>query len=157
MQSPPAVRHGAAHDSALSITQGPAIATKRGPPKTTPPTSTAVTFMKPIATPAPWNAPAPSPRAAAPPPNQSAKQRMTIERARFQLRMELAAKEPRMGRQFHDLDQRIVGRGAGRLEASLFERLAVVVVHFVAMAMTFGDDCADKASAASDPGRTAHG
>src|SRR5579871_5305788 len=67
---------------------------------------------------------------------------MAIPRARSQFGMELAAEKPRMTRQLHDLDQAIVWRGAGRLEARLLQRLAIGVVDLVAMAVTLGDAAA---------------
>src|SRR5581483_8383531 len=56
--------------------------------------------------------------------------------------MELTAEEPRMARKLHDLDQVVVGRGAGGLESGLLERLAIGVVDLVAMAMALGDPAA---------------
>ena len=65
-----------------------------------------------------------------------------IQRTRAQLGMELAAEEPWMAREFHDFDQLIVGRSAGGHEADLLQRLAIVVVDFVAMTMALGDAAA---------------
>src|SRR5580704_15663395 len=67
--------------------------------------------------------------------DESAEQRMRIERARLQFGMELASEKPWMPLQLHDLHQMIVRRGPRRDEPDLFEPLAIVVVHFVAMAM----------------------
>src|SRR5579872_35612 len=71
--------------------------------------------------------------------DESPEQRMRIERPRFQLRVELASEEPWMSLQFHDLDQVLIGRKAGREETDAFEALAIVIVHFVAMAMALGN------------------
>src|SRR5437762_12376302 len=64
---------------------------------------------------------------------------MAIQRTRLQLGMELAAQEPRMPLQFHDLDEAIVRRGAGGDESGLLELRAVGVVYFVTMAMALVD------------------
>src|SRR5690242_2817334 len=67
---------------------------------------------------------------------------MAFEGPRFQLWMELASEEPRMAFEFHYLDQRIVGRRSGGLEAGLLERRAISVVDFIAMAMALRDPVA---------------
>src|SRR5580698_10246485 len=71
--------------------------------------------------------------------DESAEQRMRIERARLQLGMELASEEPWVPLELHDFDQVLIWGEAGRDETDLLEAFAIVVVHFVAMAMALGD------------------
>ena len=66
-------------------------------------------------------------------------QRVRLERARFQLGMELHADEPGMVGAFDDLRQQAVGRHAGEPQAVLLEPVAIVDVDLVAVAVALGD------------------
>ncbi len=44
-----------------------------------------------------------------------------------------------MSLELHDFHQMLVRRDPGRDEAHTFEALAIVVIHFIAMAMALGD------------------
>src|SRR2546425_6872279 len=69
--------------------------------------------------------------------HEAGEQRMRSHRPRFELGVELAADEPRMIRQLDHLDERAVGRQAGRPQSILGEHIAVRVRDFVAEAMPF--------------------
>src|SRR5688572_15757816 len=91
-------------------------------------------------------------------------QRMRLEQARLQFRMELHANEPRMIGNFHDLRQDAVRRHAGEQQPLLFQLFLVVDVHLVAMAVPLGDrglaiDVGDRAARLQDRlvGTEAHG
>src|SRR6267143_7135848 len=68
-------------------------------------------------------------------PHESREQRMRSHRPRFQLRMELAADEPRMVGQFDHLDQLAVRRQSRRAQTVLRQHVAVGVRHLVPVAM----------------------
>src|SRR3954463_8620741 len=53
----------------------------------------------------------------------------------LQLGVELAADEPRVIRQLHDLDQLPVGRQSAQAKSLLHEQVAVLVGYFVPVAM----------------------
>src|SRR5512147_659463 len=58
-------------------------------------------------------------------------QRMRLEQARLQLRMELNPNEPRMLGDFHDLRQDAVRRHAGESQSHLLQPFLVVDVDFI--------------------------
>src|SRR4029079_937812 len=64
---------------------------------------------------------------------------MRLERAAFQLRMELDPDEPRMVGALDDLGQLAVRRHAGKDQAAAFERVAIVDVDLVAVAVALAD------------------
>ena len=66
-------------------------------------------------------------------------QRMRLQRLRLELRMELAAEEMRMSGELDDLDVGAVGRGPGDAQARRGQRLFVLAVEFVAVAVAFAD------------------
>src|ERR1044071_2040431 len=66
-------------------------------------------------------------------------QRVRLEQARFQLRMELHANEPRMVGNFHDLRQNAVRRHAGEPQPLPLQPFLVVDVHFIAMTVALRD------------------
>lgn len=57
----------------------------------------------------------------------------------FEFGVELNGDEPGVGGNLDHLDETAVGREAGKDETGGFERFAVAVVDFVAVAMAFGD------------------
>src|SRR5436190_8561946 len=71
--------------------------------------------------------------------DEAREQRMRPRRPRLELRMELAADEPRMLRVLDDLDELTVGTHAGELEATLDEHVAILVGHLVAVTMPLAD------------------
>src|SRR5712691_4271019 len=71
--------------------------------------------------------------------HEAAEDRMAIERARLELRVELAGEEPRVIRQLDDLDEVAVGGDAGKHQPLLLEQRAEVVVELVTVAMPLGD------------------
>ena len=71
--------------------------------------------------------------------NKRGKKRMRSERLRFELRMKLATNEPGMIRHLDDFDIHAIGRPPGNPESSARERLLVLAIKFVAMAMALGD------------------
>jgi len=75
--------------------------------------------------------------------NERGKQRMRSKRLRFEFRMKLAANEPRMIRHFDNFDIHAIGCPAGNAESGARERLLVLAIKFVAMAVALGDfECA---------------
>src|SRR5687767_9823452 len=91
-------------------------------------------------------------------------QRVRLEQARLQLRMELHTNEPRMIGNFHDLRQDAVRRHAGEQQPLLLQLFLVVDVHFITMAVPLGDrglaiDVGDRAARLQDRlvGAEAHG
>jgi len=62
---------------------------------------------------------------------------MWVGRTGFQLRMELDTDKPGMVRCFDHFHQPVVGRNTGNNQAMFFEHIAVSIVHFVAVAVTF--------------------
>jgi hypothetical protein len=71
--------------------------------------------------------------------DEAGEQRVRLERARFQLGVELHADEPGMVGDFDDLRQHAVGRHAGETQAVLLEPVLVVDVDLVAVAVALGD------------------
>src|SRR5690606_8984301 len=71
--------------------------------------------------------------------DEADEQRVPVARRRGELRMELAREEPRMVRQFDDLDQQVVHRLARDHQAEVLELLAVVVVELVAVPVALAD------------------
>src|SRR5205814_10210104 len=65
---------------------------------------------------------------------------MRIPRARPELRVELAGHEIRVVLDLDDLDELLFRPDAGDAQAVLLERLEVVVVDLIAMAVTLADD-----------------
>src|SRR5690606_22829763 len=70
--------------------------------------------------------------------NEACKQRMRIERARFQFRMILHADEPGMVRVFNRLWQQTVRRQAGKAKAAIFEPFAIACIDLIAVAVALG-------------------
>src|SRR3990172_2105 len=66
-------------------------------------------------------------------------QRMTVTRRGGEFRMELHAHEPGVIRPFDDFDQRAVHGCAGNHQALLRQTVAILVVEFVAVAVTLDD------------------
>ena len=64
---------------------------------------------------------------------------MRGQRLRLKLRMELAAEEPGMLRRFDDFDVFAVGGAARDSESGIGERLFVLAVELVAVAVTLGN------------------
>src|SRR6266542_3893749 len=71
--------------------------------------------------------------------DERGKERMRFPRARAEFRMELAGHEPRVVGQLDDLHQLLVGPDARDPEAALLERVEIVVVDLVAMAVPLPD------------------
>ena len=71
--------------------------------------------------------------------NERGEKRMRRERLRFEFRMELAADEPGMIGHFDDFDVHAVGRAAGDAESGARQRLLVLAIEFVAMAVALGN------------------
>src|SRR6476469_1067880 len=71
--------------------------------------------------------------------DKAGEQRVRRERLRLQLRMELHAHEPGMVWPLDDFGQFAVGRQAGKDQALLLERVAVMDVDFVAVAVALAD------------------
>ena len=71
--------------------------------------------------------------------DESAEQRMRLERLGLELGMELAAQIPGMVRQLADLDVNAVGSFAGQPQAVLLQHGLVFAVEFVAMAVALAD------------------
>ena len=71
--------------------------------------------------------------------HERGKQRMRSERLGFEFGVKLAAHEPRVVGNFHDLDVRAIGRAARDAEPGVGERRSVFAIEFVAMAMAFGN------------------
>src|SRR5687767_4276284 len=68
-----------------------------------------------------------------------AEQRMRLERFRLEFGVELAAQEPRMVRQFADLDIDSIGSLPGQAQTMAGEDLFVFAVEFVTMAVPLAD------------------
>src|SRR5580704_4109961 len=71
--------------------------------------------------------------------HERGKKRMRSERLRFEFRMKLAANEPGVIGHFDNLDIHVIGRPARDPEAGARERLLILAIKFVAMAMALGD------------------
>src|SRR6185295_10367303 len=71
--------------------------------------------------------------------NEAGEQRMRFERAALELGMELDADEPRMVGALDDLGQLVVGRHAGEDQPRPFQRVAVMNVDLVAVAVPLAD------------------
>src|SRR5580704_13200083 len=71
--------------------------------------------------------------------NEGGKKRMRGKRLRFEFRMKLAANEPRMIGHFDNFDIHAIGCPAGNAESGARERLLVLAIKFVAMAVALGD------------------
>src|SRR5204862_7662354 len=71
--------------------------------------------------------------------DEAGEERMRPRRPRLELRMELAADEPRMLRVLDDLDQLPVGTHAAEAKAVLGELLAIFVRDLVAVTMPLAD------------------
>ena len=69
------------------------------------------------------------------------KQRMRVERAGFEFRMELSAKEKWMDgfRQFGDFHKAIITGLAGENNSLFFQLFYEIGIHFIAVAMAFGN------------------
>jgi len=75
-----------------------------------------------------------------PPPITSGEERMRIPRAGPELGMELARHEERVLRDLDDLDQLLLGPDPRDVQAVLLQRLEVIVVDLVAVAVALADD-----------------
>src|SRR5690348_17863427 len=71
--------------------------------------------------------------------DEPCEQGMRLEWPAFELGVELDPDEPRMVRPLDDLGQLIVGRHSGEDQARALERIAIVDVDLVAMAVPFAD------------------
>src|SRR6201993_168309 len=71
--------------------------------------------------------------------HERGKKRMRGKRLRFEFRMKLAANEPGMLRHFDNFDIHAIGRPASDAETGARQRLLVLAIKFVAMAMALGD------------------
>src|SRR5438270_6874539 len=71
--------------------------------------------------------------------DKAREQGVRLEWAAFQLGMELDADEPRMVGAFDDFGQAIVGAHSGEQQPAALERLAIMDVDLVAMAMALAD------------------
>src|SRR5579862_8505492 len=71
--------------------------------------------------------------------NERGKKRMRSKWLRFEFGMKLAANEPRMIGHFDNFDIHAIGRPAGDAESGARERLLVLAIKFVAMAMALGN------------------
>ena len=71
--------------------------------------------------------------------DERGEKRMRRKRLRFEFRMELAAQKPRMIGSFHDFDVHAVRRAPRDAKSGARERLLILAIEFVAMAMTFGN------------------
>src|SRR2546430_789977 len=69
--------------------------------------------------------------------HEAGEQRVRAHRSRLELRMELAADEPRMIGKLDHLDEGAIGRQAGSPQSILCEHIAIRVRNFVAMAVPF--------------------
>jgi hypothetical protein len=122
----PGVGDGEVSDS---TTQGPAIKTSGAPPPmgipATEPGGSRLTRTRLR----------PCSRAA---PMKLANSGCGLERLGLELGVELAADEPRVIGQLHDLDQGLIGRGP-EAQAGLLEALPVFVVDLVAVPVTLAD------------------
>lgn len=67
--------------------------------------------------------------------NERGEQRVRCERLGFKLRMELAAEEPGMVGSLDDLHVHTIGRASGDAEAGARQRIFILAIEFVAMAM----------------------
>src|SRR5581483_5926780 len=65
--------------------------------------------------------------------------RLRLERLRFEFWMELAANEVRMIRQFHHLDVSAVGGRSRNLQPRRSQRLFILAIEFVTMAVALAD------------------
>src|SRR5882762_9941466 len=71
--------------------------------------------------------------------DEGKEERMRGQRLGLEFGMELAAEEPGMLRRFDDLDVLAVGRAAGDAESGIGERLFVLAVELVAVAVALGN------------------
>jgi len=71
--------------------------------------------------------------------NESEEKRMRCQRLRLELRVKLAAEEPRMLRRFDDLHIFSVGRAAGDAESGIGQRFFVLAIELIAVTMAFGN------------------
>src|SRR4051794_231008 len=67
------------------------------------------------------------------------KKRMRTRGPRLQFRMELAADEPRMVRQFHNLDELPIRRKSTQPEPMLHEEVSISIRDFISMPMPLAD------------------
>lgn len=72
--------------------------------------------------------------------NESHEQRVGLGGSALEFRMPLTCQEPRMIGDFHHFRQAPIGRKTGNAQPSTRQRVAVGVVHLVAMAMAFVDN-----------------
>ena len=71
--------------------------------------------------------------------HERGEKRMRRERLRFEFRMKLAAKKPRVVGCFDDFDVVFVGGAAGDAEAGVRQSFLVIAIEFVAVAVAFAD------------------
>src|SRR5258708_5080055 len=71
--------------------------------------------------------------------DESAEQRVRLQRLRLELRMELATQIPRMIRELADFDVYAVGSFPGQAQSVLGQDLFIVAIEFVTMTMTLTD------------------
>lgn len=71
--------------------------------------------------------------------NEIAEQGMGMVGSGFQLRMELHTYVPGVVGNFHNFHQTAVGRQSAQAQAGAGERIAVFVVEFITVAVTFAD------------------
>src|ERR1700690_733103 len=71
--------------------------------------------------------------------HEGLEQRMRLQRLRLELGMELAADEVRVIRQFHHLHVSSVRSGARNSQSRRDQRLFVLAVELITMAMAFAD------------------
>src|SRR5579862_2130506 len=71
--------------------------------------------------------------------DEGAKQRMRLERFGFELRMELAAQEPRVIRNLADLNVGLIRRFAGNSQASGSKNFFVLAIELVAVPVALAD------------------
>jgi len=64
---------------------------------------------------------------------------MRLQRLRLELRMELAAEEVRMARDFHDLDISCVGRGAAQPQSAASKQRFVLAIELVPVPVPLAD------------------
>ena len=75
--------------------------------------------------------------------NERSEERMRRKRLGFEFGMKLAAEEPGVVRHFHDFDVHAVGSFSCDAESGARERLFVLAIEFVAVAMALGNfECA---------------
>ena len=72
--------------------------------------------------------------------NESHKQRVGLGGSALEFRVTLACQEPRMTGNFHHFRQAPIGRKTRDAQPGTRQRVAVGVVHLVAMAMAFVDN-----------------